>query len=121
MNKTIIPALLLTLTAIFSSCTPKQKAQGTVEDFMKENISASYDVKSFGTMDTTRYINDSTINALHAFVAQQSYYKKQINYAKRDDARKLIYLEAKTIMNEKDTLYQTYYLTMDLKSVVAFK
>lgn len=106
---------------LLTSCSEKQKAQSIVSDFMADNIKADYSVNQYLRINRTSNITDDIINSLHKQASTNPYFVKDIKYATRQKNDTLVYLQTITVMNDKDTLRQTYYLTKDLKGVVAFK
>ena len=107
---------------LFASCGPQQEAEELVEQFMKQNMKEELDISGlhFMDIDSTRLVNDSVVISLRQQAKRASRYQGNIKYAPDQPFKQLITIRAKYYIEEKE-YSDTYYLDMDLTSIVAFK
>lgn len=118
MRRIVIAALGLVL---LTACSERQKARTTVKAWLKENVATTdYHVDLFA-LDSTRHVGDSTVNALRQRADSLAIYNKGVTFGGGPGADgKLFYMRGQ-IITGTDTLTQTFYLSPDLKHVVAVK
>lgn len=119
--------LFLTAGIMFTSCGEKHIAKNTIKEFLKASIAndtdgeqEDYDIKSYGDIDSTKYVTEDLINAMHANADKDKNFKSTILYWKPTEGEQLKYINVDMTVNDNDTTY-TFYLTNDMLKVVAFK
>lgn len=115
-------ALLVPAMLALASCGPQHQAESVVKDFLQSNVAdnSTLQISDFGDLDSTRYLNDSTISMLRAQVEKSPIYNKGIEYADRKDAQMLMFLRVTYNVNGKEH-HDTYYLNKDMTNVIAIK
>lgn len=128
MKKIFLP-ILIAAGLLVASCGEKQIAKNTIKEFLKASVApeeddddgeADYDIKSFGDIDSTKYVTDEVINRMHASADKDKNFKSTLLYWKPSSGEQLKYLTVKMSIDDVDTTY-TFYLTNDMLKVVAFK
>lgn len=126
MRKAFI-LLLLAAGLTMVSCGEKHIAKNTIKEFLKAGIAndddgeqEDYSIKSFGDIDSTKYVTEEVINTMHANVYKDKNFKSTLLYWKPTAGEQLKYLTVDLTVDDKDTTY-TFYLTNDMLKVVAFK
>ena len=106
---------------ILSSVSCKNNsAKGLIEDFMNVNMVSTSNIsdKEYSKIDSTFYINDSIINAMHKM--QVPGYKGIIKYSNEKAGKKLLFMSITFKQNKKD-IKQTFYFDENITHIVAFK
>ncbi|MDY3852554.1 MAG: hypothetical protein SO013_06675 [Prevotella sp.] len=127
MKRIIDIAMVLFAALIMMGCSEQDHAQDTIEDFLNVNLlSQSVNIVYMTPLDSTRHLTDSVIGVLQEKAEKHPLFNKNINFAKRSVHDRLLlltrvsYLPADAKEQTKESVL-TFYLTPDLKSVVAFK
>lgn len=118
MRRLLIPVVCL---ALLTACGERHKAKTTIKAFLKDNVTTSDYHTDFFSLDSTRHVGDSTINALRSRTEEIGIYNKGVTFGGSPSPDgKLLYMRAR-IITGSDTVTQTFYLSPDLKHVVAVK
>lgn len=119
MKKTTIATLALCVAMLFS-CGKKHEAKTTVKEFISENIAVDdYSIESYAELDSTTYVTPEMVSRMHQEAAKNKAFKTGIKYADYKK-KKLLYLPVKMEIN-KEKAEHTFYLTEDVREIVAFK
>ena len=119
MNKISILALAC-CALLLASCGKKHEAKSTVKEFISANFTDNdYSIESYTDIDSTNYVTPEAIKLMRQNMAQSNAYKKGIAYADKK-GKQLMYMTVTMARGNEEVKY-TFYLTPDLKEVVAFK
>ncbi len=124
MKKTYI--ILVIGMLMMTACGEKHVAKNTIKEFLKASVVVNsdgeqdYSVKSFGDIDSTRYVTPDAVNKMHAIADKDKNFQSTLLYWKPNENEQLKYLTVEMEVENRDTVY-TFYLTNDLLKVVAFK
>lgn len=114
---------ILTLTCcalLLASCGKKYEAKSTVKEFISANFTdENYSIEGYTDIDSTVYVTPEAIKLMHQNIAKSNSYKKGIAYAEKK-GKQLIYMTV-TMEKGNEKVKHTFYLTPNLKDVVAFK
>ena len=115
-------ALLVPAMLVLASCGPQHQAESAVEEFLQNNIAdnSTLQISNYGDLDSTRYLNDSTISALQAQEEKSPIYNKGIKYADRKETQMLMFIRVTYNVNGKEH-HDTYYLNKEMTEVIAIK
>lgn len=119
--------LLLLSVLTMLSCGEQHNAQKTIENFLEEYSNAtSVSVQGITQLDSTRHVTDSVVMALQQQAANSPQFKKDVVFGSRAPKTKTLMLTKVTYSttDEKGNMREhkkTFYLTPDLKEVVALK
>lgn len=103
------------------SCGEKHTAKSTVEQFLTTHLAAGGSPSvSIERLDSTNYLQDSTIAVLQQAAVGNALYKKGVAFAQRRPKERLVWVVA-TFDNGGKEVRQTFYLTRDCQQVVAVK
>lgn len=119
-NRIIKVSVLGIASFLFFSCGKQHKAEAVVKEFINRNIAVKDYYADFLKIDSTTHIADSLINRMKLTAEQNKIFKKGITYGQDPKSGKYAFLPANIYIG-KDTIYQTFYLDMELSHVVAFK
>ncbi|MCD8210792.1 MAG: hypothetical protein LUC37_04525 [Prevotella sp.] len=111
-------AVLFTL--LVNSCGQRHKAEGVIEEFLKENLETSKYSLNVLKVDSTHFLSDSILSVMKENARKSEFFKENINYAQKTPSRKYFYARTKMYI-QKDTLRLTFYLDSEIKGVLAFK
>lgn len=115
---------MCTLVALLSvSCGKQHNVESVVEDFMEANISDASSLSDieFNDIDSTRYLNDSIVNAMRSAVkTAATQYRHDIVYPSGGVGDCLVMVRVAYKLGEK-RYNDTFYLNTQLTDVVAFK
>lgn len=121
MRKITLHLIIYIAALLCFSCTPKQKAESAVKDFLSNNLTKKdFSVISYGRLDSTRYITDGIVKELRLQASKDKAFTITQEYAERDNPKQLIFLPVKIKQDNQEQDY-TFYLTMDFEKVVCFK
>lgn len=119
--------LLLLSVLTMLSCGEQHNAQKTIENFLEEYSNAtSVSVQGITQLDSTRHVTDSVVMALQQQAANSPQFKRDVTFGSRAPKTKTLMLTKVTYSttDEKGNMKEhkkTFYLTPDLKEVVALK
>lgn len=119
--------LLLLSGLTMLSCGEQHNAQKTIENFLEEYSNAtSVSVQGITQLDSTRHVTDSVVMALQQQAVNSPQFKRDVAFGSRAPKTKTLMLTKVTYSttDEKGNMKEhikTFYLTPDLKEVVALK
>lgn len=119
LKKYAIVALVILLAC---SCGNEKGAASRVKEFVRENVVNGNDIHNMTivTVDTTKFINDSTIRSIRQVASQAHHWKKDIKYGDYRTGEKLIYVIMKYKLDNKD-MNETFYLDETALNIVGIK
>lgn len=120
MRKYFPYTLLILALALLASCGDEQRAKGLVKDFMKNDMGvADYDVVSWSKLDSTFRVNDSTLSVMRRKAIKDKLVREKSAYTAA--TAKLLRISLKYVVNEHDTLLNTFYLDDKLTGIAGVK
>ncbi len=107
-------------TFLVNSRGQGHRAEGVINDFLKENLKEGKYSLNVLKVDSTRFLADSMVSLMKKNARKSSVFKANINYDKKTPSKKYFYARTKMYI-QKDTLNLTFYLDSEIKGVLAFK
>ncbi|MGI6223349.1 MAG: hypothetical protein ACOYJG_07050 [Prevotella sp.] len=111
------------LAVMICSCSEDKKAQGLVEDFMKDNMEDTVKLANvvYSPLDSTFKMNDSIVKVLQTEALHLPLYKKGITFTQKPTLP-LKYINVKySTENDTTPRQQTFYFDKELKGIVVVK
>lgn len=107
--------------AMLMGCGQDYKAKGVVEKFLDNNLAnKDYSIGYVSKLDSTSYINDSTINNMRANASESNVLNPVKYRTGKIGNEKLFFMRVK-YQQGNETISQTFYLNKELTEVIAFK
>lgn len=98
---------------LFASCGRQQQAKSSVKDFVETQLHRDANYLDFSSVDSTRAITDSLIQALRSRAGQSVQYQNPTGPT-------LLHIRTQYLV-DNDTLSATFYLDPSTLGVVAYK
>ena len=98
---------------LFASCGRQQQAKSSVKDFVENQLNRDVSYLDFSSVDSTRAITDSLIQALRSRAGQGVQYQNP-------SGKTLLHIRTQYLLDD-DTLSATFYLDPATLGVVAYK
>ena len=107
---------------LLASCGKQYQAKSLVKDYVKTYAvnPDGIDIISFSTLDSTKVIGDSLIQAMRQRAMHDTMFKNDLQFTAEKKGNTLLYIRMR-YGNDSLGMSKTFYFDADMTGIVAFK